>query len=54
MSEENTQNRLHILDISNKDEIRCEEQRHEALLRKQLSDYGISVDFEKITPHGFR
>ena len=54
MSEKNTQNRLHILDISDKDEIRSEEQRHEALLRRRLSALGISIDFEKITPHGFR
>ena len=54
MSEKNTQNRLHILDISDKDEIRSEEQRHEALLRRRLSALGISIDFEKITPHGLR
>jgi len=46
--------KLHTFGVVEKDTIRMSEQRHEALLRKQLLDYGISVDFEKITPHGFR
>ena len=54
MSEKNTQNKLHTFGVVEKDTIRCEEQRHEALLRRRLSALGISIDFEKITPHGLR
>ena len=57
MFAENNQNQnpkhLHIFSISEKDTVRIEEQYHEHSLKKQLLEFGIEADFEKITPHGF-
>ena len=53
MTDEDIANKLHTFSIADKDTIRLSEQRHEMLLQEQLLDYSISVDFDKISHHGF-
>jgi len=43
---------IHIFSINDKDTVRKEEQHHESLLRKQLLEMGIIVEFDRILPHG--
>ena len=52
--EKNKHTGMHYFSSSEKDKIRIQEQKHEAFLKKQLSDLGIIVDFDTIQHHGFR
>ena len=45
---------LKIFSVSDKDSIRISEQHHESKLKKQLSEYGICVDFDSIAHYGLR
>jgi len=53
METQTNQKMIHIYSVGDKDAVRIQEQRHESLLKKRLSELGITVNFAKISPFGF-